>query len=66
VVPLIWPAKYSPATACVCTRVQIARIEEVVFDRIARPREVRVLQPGIVRTKACCTSNGRLVEMPFG
>ena len=23
-------------------------------------------RPGIVRTKSCCTSNGRLVEMPFG
>ena len=47
--------------------LQVARIEVVVLDRVARPREVRVLEARDGAHEArSCTSNGRLVEMPFG
>lgn len=47
-------------------RLQIARVEEIVLNSVAG-RTIRAFSiPCIERTICICTSNGRLVEMPFG
>ncbi len=47
VVPLIWPAKNRFSIAFVSSEgFEIPRIEEVVLDRVAGPRHVRILEAG--------------------
>ena len=48
------------------TARQVARIEIIVFDGVARAGQVRLLEAAMLRTSSYCTSKGRLVEMPFG
>jgi len=45
---------------------EIAGVEEVVLDRVARRVTCARSKPRMLRTNATCTSKGRLVEMPFG
>jgi hypothetical protein len=47
-------------------RLQAARVEVVVLDGVAGPRDVRLLEALIERTRSSCTSNGSEVEMPLG
>ena len=47
-------------------RIQLARIDVVVFDRVAGTHDARFSNPGIVATSACCMSSGSDVEIPFG
>jgi hypothetical protein len=46
--------------------LEIPRIEEVVLDGVARAVIWAFSKPRIERTICTCTSNGRLVEIPFG
>ncbi len=46
--------------------LQIARVEEIVLNSVAG-RTIRAFSiPCIERTICICTSNGRLVDIPFG
>jgi hypothetical protein len=47
-------------------RTKLARVGILVFDRITRPDDPGALRPSMVLRKACWTSAGNEVLMPFG